>query len=430
MKLSSPIWTRRNCTPPLIIGAILAAAGCNSSSAPKTGSLDVTVVASAGVTGNVTVAGPNSYSKSVTASTTLTGLAPGSYTVTAAAVATTDPIVGTLETPVVSGSPVTVTAGKATDTATVTYTPRVGSGGLWTVNFGGGVVTELSAAQLAAGTSAAGAVAIGTGGQELSGIAFDANGNLWASKFGTDSIIEFPATALTTSGTPTPGVMLGGSALSDVAGLAFDANGNLWSANAGSGSLVEYSASQLAASGGPAPAVIITGLSEPLGIAFDASGDLWAAGAGALVEFTPSQLSASGSPTPAITIGDDGSNSLNSPLGMAIDAAGNVWVANGNTPPYSLVKFSASQLTASGTPVPAVILTGGSITAPGSIAFNASGNLWVSNFFTAPPVVEFAASQLVSTGTPTATIAVTSSSLSSPWGLAFNPHTSGLPLKP
>lgn len=431
MNQSFPIRFQRTRTPALIITAILAAAGCSSSSAPKTGSLDVTVVAPTGVTGNVTVTGPNSYSKSVSATTTLTGLAPGSYTVTAAAVATTDPIVGNLETATVSGSPLTVKAGKATDTATVTYSPRVGSGGLWTANFASGVVTELSSAQLAAGTSGAATIAIGPGGSEISGIAFDANGNMWVSKFLTDTIVEFPAAQLGASGSPAPGVAITGSALNIPAGLAFDGNGNLWVATIG-GTVVEYTASQLTASGSPAPTVVDTTSTEAFGVAFDGSGNLWVVGPASLVEYTSSQLSASGTPTPAITIGDDGSNSLNSPLGMAIDAAGGIWVTNGNSPPYSLVKYSASQLTASGTPVPSVIITasGSSLDEPSGLAFDASGNLWLSNLAGASPLVQFAASQLVASGSPVPTITVTSSSFSRPWGLAFNPHNSALPIKP
>ncbi len=437
MNLSFPSLTRRTPTPALIIAmssAILAAAGCSSSTAPKTGSLDVTVVAPAGVNGNVTVTGPNSYSKSISATTTLTGLAPGSYAVTAAAVTTTDPIVGDLETASVSGSPVTVTAGKAIAAATVTYTPRVGSGGMWAANFQSGVVTELSAAELAAGTSGAATTAIALGGIQISGIAFDANGNMWVSTFGSDTIAEFPAAQLGASGTPSPGVALTGSGFSDPTGMAFDGNGNFWVVNFNTNSVAEFTASQLTSSGSPTPAVVITLTSGslPAGVGFDANGDMWVASTDALVEYTPSQLAASGSPTPAVTIGDDGSSSLNSPLGMAIDAAGGIWVANGDSPPYSVVRYSASQLTASGTPVPSVILStnGSSIDEPAGLAFDASGNLWVSNLAGASPIVEFAASQLASTGNPVPTITVTSSSLSRPWGLAFNPHASALPIKP
>ena len=441
MNPSAPGTTRRTRTPTLILtsAVIIAATACGSSSAPRTGSLDVTVVAPAGVTGNVTVTGPAGFSRLVGATTTLTGLASGSYTVAAAAVTSADPIVGILETAAVSGSPVTVTSGKAAEAATVTYTPRVGSGGLWTTSFGGGVMTELSAAQLAAGTSGAAATVIGAGASRLTGIAFDPHGNLWVATFQSDTILEFPAAGLGASGTPSPGVVLTGSAINVPVALAFDENGDLWVANLVDSNVVEFTASQLASSGSPTPAVAVNiaipasgHFSGPTGIAFDAAGDLWVVQEPKLIEYTPSQLKVSGTPTPAITIGDDGSHSLNSPLGMAIDPAGGIWVANGNLPPYSVVRFSPSQITASGTPVPAVTLTtsGSSLDEPAAIAFDASGNMWISNVAGALPIVEFAASQLLSTGSPAPTITVTSNSLSAPWGMAFNPHASGLPIKP
>src|ERR1700722_14374809 len=154
---------RRTRTPVLIAAcsaAIIAAGGCNSASAPRTsapttGSLGVTVVAPTGVTGSVTVTGPAGYSKSVSATTTLTGLAPGNYIVAAAPVVTADPIGGPAESATVSGSPVTGTASRDTETATVTYTPRAGTGGLWVGSFASGAIAEMPAAQLAPGTSTA-----------------------------------------------------------------------------------------------------------------------------------------------------------------------------------------------------------------------------------------------------------------------------------
>jgi hypothetical protein len=54
------------------------------------------------VTPSVVVDGPTGYSRSLVASQSLT-LAPGGYTVTAAAVEVVDPIVGTLYEPTVTG---------------------------------------------------------------------------------------------------------------------------------------------------------------------------------------------------------------------------------------------------------------------------------------------------------------------------------------
>jgi sugar lactone lactonase YvrE len=434
--------TRCTRTPTLIVAtsvAILAAVGCSSSSAPRTGSLDVTVVAPTGVTGNITVTGPAGYSKPVGATTTLTGLAPGSYTVTAAAVTSADPIVGVLETAAVSGSPVAVTSGKATAAATVTYSARPGSGGLWVSNFGSVHTTvQYTAAQLASTTSAVAATSITTGTIEELGAAFDANGNLWVTIYGGTSIVEFSALQLATSGTPAPAVTISGNAGSLIypSGLAFDAGGNLWVANIDDSSIVEFTPSQLASSGSPAPAVTITSasgsLDGPIGLAFDASGDLWVADIGArgLVEFTPSQLAASGSPTPAVTIIPP-SGTLDGALMLAFDASGRLWVTNGNNSPYSVIAFSASQLTASGTPTPVITLTANaaSLDHPAGLAFDASGNLWIANVGNAS-VAEFTAAQIAASGDPVPTTVITGSSLNEPFGIAFDPHAAGLPIKP
>ncbi len=81
----------------------------------QTGTLQVNVTGVA--TAAVSVTGPGSYSRQLTSSTTLTGLEPGTYVVSATQV---DTSTGSFA-PVVSGSPATVAAG-ATATATATVT--------------------------------------------------------------------------------------------------------------------------------------------------------------------------------------------------------------------------------------------------------------------------------------------------------------------
>jgi sugar lactone lactonase YvrE len=390
------------------------------------------------VTPSVTVAGGNGYSKTISASTTLTGLAPGSYTVTAASVASANPIVGTWNTAVVSGSPVTVTAGSRADSASANYTQRSGSGGLWASNFGAThTAIQFTAAQLGSSSSAAATTAVTTGIEGL-GAAFDASGNLWLTNFGTSTVVEYSASQLASSGTPTAAVSLTASAgsLSEPAGLAFDANGNLWVANLTGNTVVEFTASQLASSGSPTPAVTISAasgsLANPVGIAFDTNGDLWVANTNdsTIVEYTPSQLSATGAPAPAVTLSAT-AGSIVGPLMIAFDASGHLWVANGDNGQNTLVAFSASQLAASGSPVPVVTLSAnaGSLSNPAGLAFDASGDLWVSNA-TGASIVEYSSSQIASSGNPTPTTSITSTSLSEPFGLAFDPHTSGLPIKP
>ena len=99
--------------------ALLAACGGgdDANPVPGSGSLNVTIRGlPAGVAAAVTVTGPASYSKLLTASGTLDGLAPGAYAVSAASV-----LQGTASlVPVPATQQVQVTAG-ATASATVTY---------------------------------------------------------------------------------------------------------------------------------------------------------------------------------------------------------------------------------------------------------------------------------------------------------------------
>jgi hypothetical protein len=62
---------------------------------------------------------------------------------------------------------------------------------------------------------------------------------------------------------------------------------------------------------------------------------------------------------------------------------------------------------------------------PTGLAFDDSGNLWVSSLNT-PAVDEYAAGQLAASGSPTPHTAI--SGVTAPWGLAFNPHSAALPL--
>ena len=101
--------------------AAFALAACGGSDGPTTpavttGSLAITVTGlPAGTSAAVTVTGPNSFSQTLTATTTLT-VPAGSYTVAAGTVTVTS----TRYVATVSGSPATVTAGGSTS-ATVAY---------------------------------------------------------------------------------------------------------------------------------------------------------------------------------------------------------------------------------------------------------------------------------------------------------------------
>lgn len=417
-------------------GAV-AAAACSSShsTAPQTGTLTITVTAPAVVTPQVTVSGPAGYTKMLSATTTLSALAAGSYAVSAASVTSADSTVGTFNSATVTGSPATVAAGAAA-TATVTYTRRPGSGGLWVGTDGMGDVTlEYGAGQLAATSADSPATVLGIGAQN-SAVAIDSAGNLWVAGLSDSVIREFAVGQLAASGSPTPHVTLSAAngSLAFPGAMTFDAQGNLWVANEDDSSIVEFAAAQLTTSGSPTPAVVIGAtagsLDVPSGVAFNAAGSLWVTniGTNTVVEFTPAQLAESGTPTPAVTLSANG-QSLATPRAPAFDPHGNLWVTNVDA--NTISEFTPAQRSASGSPAATVMLTASanSIAGPDGLAFDASGDLWVANgdFDT---IVEFRPSQLVASGSPTPVVIVSGDALAGPWGLAFDPHASNLPLKP
>jgi sugar lactone lactonase YvrE len=214
--------------------------------------------------------------------------------------------------------------------------------------------------------------------------------------------------------------------------MAMDPSGNVWVANYAANTVVELTQSQLAVGGSPAPTVTLTStvsnsLDHPTYVLFDRSGDLWvtnaAPGNGSVVEFTPSQLSTTGSPTPTVTLTDDGVGSISDPRSMAFDGQGGLWVGNDGT--NTLVRFTPAQISATGAPTPGVTLTstGTSIATPDALAFDGSGQLWVADDTTPGSLVAFSPAQLASSGAPVPhiTLSPNGTSLDAPDGLTFDP---------
>ncbi len=108
-----------------------------------------------------------------------------------------------------------------------------------------------------------------------------------------------------------------------------------------------------------APKVTITLANDADGLAFTGAGDLWVASwsGSTLSEYKPTQLTASGNPTPAVTITSDAKTppSLDGPENVALDASGDLWVANSHS--NTVVEYTPTQLTASGSPTPAVTIS-------------------------------------------------------------------------
>ena len=230
-----------------------------------------------------------------------------------------------------------------------------------------------------------------------------------------DRILGYTSAQLASGTSAAPAVIISRGLNLFIAGVALDARGNLWVSESGGqrvgGAVVAYTASQLSISGNPTPKVALTSnatgsLAAPGALAFDAGGNLWVAnglsgpGENTIVEFTVAQLD-SGAPTPAVTLSAN-AGSIRGPTGLAFDRSGNLWMTNFNRgsgdSTLTVVEFSASQLVVSGSPIPAVTLSdnGGSLYTPSGLAFDGSGNLWVVNF--SGSIVEFTGSQLAITG--------------------------------
>ena len=413
--------------------ALACSGGGSSATGPgggggNSGSLAITITAPSGITPSVTVTGPNAYQHTIASTQTLSGIAPGSYTVRANAVGGADPIVGVPYAGAVTGSPATVTA-NATASATVSYTQRASKGLLWVSNVTG-ALAGFSSSQLASSGSPTPAFSVNASGPVA--LAFDASGGAWISPgYTADTLYYYTQAQLLGGGKPAPSArIVPGSVISGITALAFDAAGDLWAAGQYSQNLTEFTPAQLAAGGAQAPAVTINGvfgtLERPFSIVFDAKGNLWASSAtdSSIVAYSPTELRAGGNQVPVAGITNTAN--ISEPVALAFDATGNLWVASATGP---ITEFVASDLTTVGSPQASVVLTMTSNGLPNGLAFDDSGDLWVDDI-TNNQIVEYTPSQLTATGKPTPATVIKASggSISYPNPMAFSPHASNLPI--
>jgi hypothetical protein len=161
----------------------------------------------------------------------------------------------------------------------------------------------------------------------------------------------------------------------------------LWYASSG---VCEFTHAQLQASANTNPQIVVT--SPALGVAYDvaldANGNAWAVGSGSdnVFRFPAAALTTSGSVQADLVIH---SAALKSPGNLTFDASGALWVANrplldAGTMDGSIVRFdNPSALSGMQDLSPTVRITSakaGDLFEIGSIALDASQNLWVTSF--------------------------------------------------
>jgi hypothetical protein len=338
----------------------------------------------------------------------------------------------------------------ATATPTSTPTPSA-TGGLWVPNLFGPTVNEFDSARRASSGNPSPQFSNESADLLLPDSAlFDSSQNLWVNNCGTGTILEFTSAQLAQLGTnsaPTPNTTLTEPASFGSPpcpwGAQFDVAGNLWVTNRPASStvtnLVAYTPAQLSAGGTQTPATIITSTSfaDLRSAAFDASPNLW------IVENTNKAILGYKAATLATAAGHSGPvnpdiiitpASFVDPRSLAFDAGGNLWTSDCFG---QLFKLAASSLSASGSPSPTVTISATSVATatgfassldcPEGLAFDPSGNLWVSNLISdnAGSIAEFTAAQLATTGSPSPAVFLDSDvfglNIDAPAQLTFGP---------
>ena len=255
-----------------------------------------------------------------------------------------------------------------------------------------------------------------------------AGGSIWIADSNNFQIAEILPNQLKHSRQPAEVVNESAAISSDPWGVCFDKSNNLWVTD-NDEQVLEFTSRQLkklkANSNSPTPAVTISSssFSNIIGCNFDSAGNLWLVDEGnkSLEEISTTQLQAGGPINPPHRIITDATE-FNYPDFLAFDKSGNLWVSDENA--SSLLAFSPSQQASGGTQTAVVKISGGGLDDPGELAFDNHGNLWVTNY-DGETVVMFANKDLGTSGTPAPAVTLSGAAFDGPWGLAFQNGDSG-----
>ena len=257
------------------------------------------------------------------------------------------------------------------------------------------------------------------------GVAFDSSGNLWVADTGNSRVLEFEAPFVNAEGAS---VVIGQpnftgfvdainqSVLAVPTAIAFDSSGDMWVVDQFDSRVLEFTppfTDGEAASvvigqpnftsriePGPTDTATRTGLYQPSDLKFDSSGDLWVADTldSRVLEFTPPFTDGEAA---SLVIGqsnfttgsvETSQGGLLEPTGLAFDSSGNLWVSDGGND--RVLEFLKGTGFTDGEAASVVIGQSNStspmfsitetatqqrLAYPISLSFDSSGNLWVDD---------------------------------------------------
>lgn len=157
------------------------------------------------------------------------------------------------------------------------------------------------------------------------------------------------------------------------------ASHRLWVTDSGSTAILGIPEASLHASATVAADVSLTGFTNVGAPAFGLDGSLWVKDAGRVHAFAPETLAAGGAEVADIVLSGSSVEGpgVPGPSALAFDSSGNLWISN--TAGNSVSRFDANDILRTGEPTASVVISGDAIASPAALAFDRDGNLWIGN---------------------------------------------------